>query len=659
MIALLDERKINILQYLLKTNRITSGHDVAKKFRVSEKTVRNDLQEISKWLQVEGELKLIRRPGVGVYISGTEEEKRRALQQLQQVSRPAHSFDDPQMRKLQIIRYLLQADQPVTIRQLATLFYVSQASIYADLIEVEKWLAQHGLQLVRKSNLGVQVAGDEKNWRLALSDITEQLARSPFPTSQWLDQAVFDFPELPTIEHRVRMIERSLPHPFSEEAFTNLVIHIAIALKRIKQRKTIAINPAELNRLKSKPEYRFARELAHDLEKAFAVKIPESELGYLTIHFMGAKVRQSSRESGEEIEHSLEQVDEEALDVTRRLIGTVSHLLELPLDQDQTLTLGLALHLHSALNRLRHGLRLSNPLLGQIKETYRYMFETILSVLPPLEQDLKLQFPEEEAAYLTLHFQAALERMNEQQEEKKVLLVCTTGLGTSQLLAAKIRRLFPSVRIVDTVSTYEAVKAVQHWQPNFIISTVPIQIPGVPSALVTPIIGKEEQELIESLIRQPSSKQDNESFYPTLLAMLKRELIFLDVNAKNRADLISFLADQLAERGYVEPGYKLSALERERISSTAIGGGIAIPHAPYSLVKKSALAVARLDSPVSWGDDQVSLVWMIACSLSDKEKMKPFFEELADLVEDEARLHLLLQQNQADDFIRTLQTKEV
>ncbi|MCV5526761.1 hypothetical protein OFN18_32365, partial [Escherichia coli] len=56
---------------------------------------------------------------------------------------------------------------------------------------------------------------------------------------------------------------------------------------------------------------------------------------------------------------------------------------------------------------------------------------------------------EDEVGYLTVHFQAAMER---QIARKRVLLVCATGIGTSHLLKSRILRAFPEWTIVDVIS---------------------------------------------------------------------------------------------------------------------------------------------------------------------------------------------------------------
>ncbi|MDO1920809.1 hypothetical protein Q2378_27590, partial [Escherichia coli] len=56
---------------------------------------------------------------------------------------------------------------------------------------------------------------------------------------------------------------------------------------------------------------------------------------------------------------------------------------------------------------------------------------------------------EDEVGYLIVHFQAAMEL---QIARMSVLLVCSTGIGTSHLLKIRILRGFPDRMIVDVLS---------------------------------------------------------------------------------------------------------------------------------------------------------------------------------------------------------------
>jgi PTS system mannitol-specific IIA component len=85
--------------------------------------------------------------------------------------------------------------------------------------------------------------------------------------------------------------------------------------------------------------------------------------------------------------------------------------------------------------------------------------------------------------------------------------------------------------------------------------------------------------------------------------------------AVDRVAAIHRCADVLEEIGAVEPAYRHAMLARERVMSTYLGAGVAIPHGPdrsRSLVKRDALAVLRLPGGVEWDGGRVTVCVAIA-----------------------------------------------
>jgi mannitol/fructose-specific phosphotransferase system IIA component len=93
------------------------------------------------------------------------------------------------------------------------------------------------------------------------------------------------------------------------------------------------------------------------------------------------------------------------------------------------------------------------------------------------------------------------------------------------------------------------------------------------------------------------------------------ELITLNGVARTMDEAITEAAEMLIQAGAVEAGYKESMFARESSVSTYMGNYLAIPHGTLdgsNLVKKSALAIIRYGSPISWGGEQVKFVVGIA-----------------------------------------------
>ena len=92
--------------------------------------------------------------------------------------------------------------------------------------------------------------------------------------------------------------------------------------------------------------------------------------------------------------------------------------------------------------------------------------------------------------------------------------------------------------------------------------------------------------------------------------------IRLGVRARDKTDAIRAAGALLVERGYIDPGYVASMLERETEANTFLGGGIAIPHGlgkDRALIHRTGVVVLQLADEVDWGPEQpVRLVVGIA-----------------------------------------------
>lgn len=650
--TLLDGRKIQILLSLIETDDVLSVQDWVAEHQVSDKTIRKDLQVISNWLADSGYLlKVIRRPGIGVYLEGDDFEKKLVLQQLKQGS-PHLSLYETEERRNRIYLFLLQLEKPVTMEQLAINFYMSKSSLYTDLTEIERWARKEKLSLIRKPNYGVELRGLERRRRCAIQLVVEKLLRGP-----WKIDLADLFPSVPFsfIKGLLRIAEKEHVYSLSEESFQRILIHILVMLHRVKMKQIVQMDEQEMVGLEKGPEAKIVQELVQKLEQDFALRIPREERAYLTIYFAGAKLRNPNRLITNSTVDPVAPAPE-AMEQAKLLIQRVANYLEVPIQHDQTLRYSLALHLYSTINRLRHEVFFPNPMLQQIKETYRVMFETVLAVLPSYEQEVGVSFTEDEIGYLTLHFQAALERIEDKEDKPSALLVCTTGIGTLQLLSSKLQKRFPMLQIVDTISSYELDEALERHHPDMIISTIELsQLTQVPHIVVTPILTQEEQDLVQALVS--SSMKKKKRFYPTISSMLEAERIFLDVDLTDQSSVIHYLWKVMYDQGFVTFDYKEKVLEREKLSSTAVGNLVAIPHGPVEESLRSGIALAKLKEAIQWGNEEVRFVILFACESGEKHLMKDFFQELNQLLEDKQLLNQMLIADQVETFLRLIPEK--
>ncbi|MEH7107502.1 BglG family transcription antiterminator [Bacillus sp. JJ1764] len=645
----MNERQKNLLRILLESGtEYLSSQKIADQLECSEKTIRNDSKVLDEWLSRHSNGILSRKPNIGFRLEVTESERNHLLQLLYGGSIESHEVEDSE-RLTRILELLLIEKKPITIQKLSEWFYVNKAIVKKDLDKVESYLNNVGLNLVTKRKLGIEVAGPEQSWRLAISKIPAYTeSSSTHKMDYW--KRLFKQHEIEMVQHSLEEINQPLDNPYTDETLESLLCHILISVKRLKLGNAIPLHETEMERIQERNEYRLAEKTLKKLESSFAVRFPASEIAYIAMHFMGGKVQHAR--VGEF------PIDEEVHKLVLMLIYRVSSRTQIDFTKDADLLLGLNLHLQSTLNRLKQKFTVSNPILDQIKRMYPYIFDTIISEIVHLNTELNLKIPEEEAAYLTLHFQASLERMQKKDgSNKRVIIVCPMGIGASVLLRTKLERKFRSLDIIDTVS----ISQINQYSSNeidFIVATVPIPKTHVPVIEVTPLLSPDEEQKLQRFIdglqitsSMPLHEADK---FPSLRDMVKEELILIDLDFNHPYEVIEVLALKLVAHGYVCEEYIESAIIREQHSSTNIGGGIAIPHGDPIYIKKSTIAVGILKKPLLWGKEYVSLVLALATKQEEHSKTRELFNEIGQLCDQPVLLNTLVKQKSPSEFINSL-----
>ncbi|SPU09992.1 transcriptional regulator [Bacillus licheniformis] len=408
----MNTRQKDILNLLLsEPDDYLVVQDFADRVKCSEKTIRNDLKTIEDYLNQHSDAQLIRKPGLGVYLNIEDQERVRLSRQLYTEHHAAQQLPDEE-RMLQIAYQLLMNPKPVSAKEMAAEHFLNKSSIKRDLNKIDVWLKRFGLTLVSKQRLGLKIEGSEKNKRKALARISELIDNPEF-TSRFI-KSKFLSHEVEFVKSEIRSLQRRHSLYFTDETFENLLLHTLLMIRRIKMKQPITISPGEIDAVKKKKEFQWTFACLKRLEAVFAIRFPEEEAVYLTLHILGGKVRYPFGKEGDSgLENPL------LPKVVEYLINRVSELKMMDFREDRVLINGLKVHLNTVLNRLSYDLSVSNPMLNDIKKMYPYLFHIVIDALEDINQTFSLSIPEEEAAYLTLHFQAAIERFSYGKDKHK------------------------------------------------------------------------------------------------------------------------------------------------------------------------------------------------------------------------------------------------
>lgn len=98
--------------------------------------------------------------------------------------------------------------------------------------------------------------------------------------------------------------------------------------------------------------------------------------------------------------------------------------------------------------------------------------------------------------------------------------------------------------------------------------------------------------------------------------LINENLIFLDLEAKDKEEAISKLARAAAREGKITSleDFKKSVFERERSYTTGVGNGVAIPHGKSKAVKEPIIVFGRTARGIDWDSldgKPVSIIFLL------------------------------------------------
>lgn len=172
-----------------------------------------------------------------------------------------------------------------------------------------------------------------------------------------------------------------------------LTDHIGFSIERLKQ--NLEVNNPFLNEIKLlyPEEYEASIEASKIIKKDLNVAIPESEIGFIALHFHSAR---QNKEVGETVKYTF---------LIKNLIQIVEEELNIKFDSSDLSYIRLVSHFRFVIDRLERGKTEINPILNRIKNEYRDSFEISKKIGACIEDTLSLPVSDDELGYITIHIQ--------------------------------------------------------------------------------------------------------------------------------------------------------------------------------------------------------------------------------------------------------------
>ncbi len=135
-------------------------------------------------------------------------------------------------------------------------------------------------------------------------------------------------------------------------------------------------------------------------------------------------------------------ITQEISDLVTAMLERVYDLFKFDFRSDLELRMILSQHLVPLSVRIRFDMDMKNPMLRDVKEKILFVLYMACNAVTVLNEHFKVSLSEDEVAYFAFAFALALERRKTEIKKKNVILVCSSGRGSAQLLQYKYKNSF-------------------------------------------------------------------------------------------------------------------------------------------------------------------------------------------------------------------------
>ncbi len=650
---MLNKKEKQIIQYLTKDKeQFVTSKELAAHMGCSDRTIRTYYKTLVEKLDNHSGLDLISKQGYGYKLDILDDDAYADFLEENHIN--DHHFNYQSVTDINdrynfLLNKLLFEQNEIYFDDLADELFVSRSTLSSDFKKIREKFKPYHLKIESKANKGVYVMGQERDKRRFIMDyfIDSGFINTmhSYVDNELLNQKI-SFEEL-TIIVLDECREGGLK--LSDFVIQNLVIHIALAIRRITEGFRISKVSDDEVVLRGLAERRVAENILKRVSVSTGIHFPIEEVDYITLHLV-SKGHGNSCHISEVLQ---EQVRQELIDSIDQINPTVKN--------DFQLIEGLLAHLSTMYIRLQGKVVMENPLTAEIQANYRDMYQLAERVVSNMPTFSPYTLSPNEIAYIALHFMAAKERYKEQRKYN-VLVICATGYGSAQMLKSRIENeLGNLVSITDVIGYYEIndekLKGI-----DFIVSSIDLSnlMFNIPVFTVSVFLNDEELKDIKQGIAHLNTSMANVEDHQAELTVkdvfddyFSEDYFFLMSDA-TKEDVLKKLAESISvnENDQFEKRLLDMMKQREAMSSIVFGENIAVPHPLKAVGSKHHFAVAIVKNGVKWDEQypSIKIIFLMSMSIHDNDGLPELTSAIVDLVDNPKLQEQMLACQSFDEF---------
>lgn len=631
--AKINKRRKKIFNMLKSHPQGLNGEAISQQLGVSSRTIRSDIKALQDALG-KYNIRIFSSPTKGYRFSNFEH-----LGSIEQeLFKDSISKLETSKQRINYILYRLLEntlnDVSITQNDLAEEMYISLSTLKMHLNEVKDILKKYDLKIAQYKTKGIKISGEENKLRYCIVDIKNIHLENEF------FQNLISNINTNLLDDIIKKVLSGRKLQLTDRSQKKLCMYIAIAIQRSKNNKTVVYPSSLTNKIENTFEYNVAKEIVENIYTQLNTDLSCSEVYYITQCLLASKKLIDVSESTNK---------KHVKNLVNIILKEIYEKLSIDFTNDEYLIDGLTLHLNIALTRIQFQMNIRNELLETIKNDYPLAFQMGVIAGKIVEQYDNIKINENEIGYIALHFGAALSRngIKENIQAKNIIIVCSSGLGISVLLKAKVEEYFHNrLNVIKVMPSYEINNQILD-NVDYILSTVPLK--NVKSDKIIKINRMLQKEDVENIENKIFHKETTELLEIT--TFFNKDNFYIGKNFETKEECINFLADEAIKKGLMNNNAKMSIFEREEMSSTSIGDLVAIPHPIYNECGTSFISILILNKPIIWDDLFVQVVFLLNVEKGKMNLWEPMFLKLYNYIKLKNGVNSILKNKSYEVFI--------
>lgn len=583
------------------------------------------------------------------------------------------------MNRLERMRYLylmmfIDLDY-LSLQDILFKLEVSKSTVMQDFKELGNILEQDYITVDYNRERGYFLTGDEYKIRQKMLEVVVD-ALAEEGGGKVLDIFINDF-KLNTFADTKCIFDKiAKEHDiyFVGNRLSEFIYIFLFSAERIKKNNKIELKQlAHTSLIPTFKEYEFTEKLLSYYGYDY---FPQEEKIYISSWVLGSIVG------------DVEETTEDILiigELSGKILSRFESISGIEFDEKETIYRHIYSHMRPAYYRMLFRHPIANPLCDRVKLEYPDLFYLVKITMSEFENMFEAKIPDNEIAYLTLHFSTVYHsKSSKVTRKKRALIICSHGIGSSVVLYNELSTMFPQfdfeyplsertfdpqIHFADIIFTTEYFPKVKnHRQP--VIKVNPILDAYEKTKVMEDVFYKlklgywknEGHEIVEYILskhldkdniseelvkdinafvyRQPRALHEvsgKEEF--KLKEMLDPRYIYCQSEADNWQEIIQEVSEDLIRDDKISRTYAhvIASSHSSQIKNYHISPYIALPHtSPEYGAYTCAMSILILKETQYITDQPLKFVFFLAAE--DNKKHIPAMKEFLELIQNETLL---------------------